>query len=380
MTDTMHDGPGDAPEPGSEAGTEPETDAETDAETEPDGGPAARGPHLPDALTGAYWLAWVFVLLAVGDVIWYVNNVKLQADPAIADVAIWVLQLLPGVASILLPAVLIARHSDAFSRARTLLFGMILYAAVQGLLIVSQPLQGFFESVTPPSADLPNLVPLSAIYNGFVALVAAFGLLYIAVGLSQARRYEDRGRRVTAFIVPIAAIFGTVVGVLAVSRIQLGDTPWSPTLAIYLGASVILGILRITVWAYLTTALIRGLVAGEEPRGGWLLGVIGGTLVVLALVLVNLSGVVDITDQTLSTLYGYVIVLSYSLGHVGLLAAFALGLPSLEGLEEDDEDDEDYDDDYEDEDDFDDEEEFEHDDEGEPDDPDEDAVEDKPGR
>jgi hypothetical protein len=355
MSDTMIEGADDAPEAAPEAVPEPPPDA--------------RGPHLPGAMTRSYWLAWAFVLLAVGDVVWYITTVKLPADPVISDLAIFVLQLLPGVAAILMPAVLLARHPDAIARARTLLFGMILYAAVQGLLIVSEPLQGFFESVSPPSQDLPNLVPMAALYNGLIALVAAFGLTYIAVGLSQVRRYVDRGGRVTALFVPIAGIFGTVVGVLAVSRLQLGSTPWSPTLAIYLGASVILGILRIVVWAYLATTLTRGLLAGEEPRRGWLLGALAGGLVVLALVLVNLNGVIDIPDQTLATAYGYVIVLAYSLGHASLLGAFALGLPSLD----------EFDDEEDDEDDYDDEEEFEHDHGDEFDDEDEDMFEDERG-
>jgi hypothetical protein len=64
---------------------------------------------------------------------------------------------------------------------------------------------------------------------------------------------------------------------------------------------------------------------------------LGAGLVIVALVLVNVVGLFDTQDQTFVTAYGYAIVLPYALGHLCLLAAFALGLPSLD--EPDDEDD-----------------------------------------
>jgi hypothetical protein len=293
-----------------------------------------REPARMRALGRVPLLAWAFVLFAIGDVVWYVGSVRLEAGSSISDITVYAFQVIPSIAAILLPAALLARHPDALSRARTLVFGTILFALVQGLLILTEPLQGFFESVTPPSEDVPSLVPLAALYNGLISLVAAFGLAYIAVGLSQARRYEDRSGSLTTLFVPVAAVFATVVGVLAVSRLQLGDTAMSPTLAIYLAASVVLGILRIVAWAYLATVATRGWLAGEDPTGGWGLGALGGGLVILALALVNLDGVLDIGEATFLTVYGYVIVLAYAFGHVGVLAAFAVGLPALDGSED----------------------------------------------
>ena len=322
----------------------PEADEAPDA----DEAPAGR-PRRPDTAGRLPWLALVFVLLAIGDVVWYLGNLHFAADASISDMVIAVLQIIPSVTAILLPAALLARHPDATSRARTLLLGTILYAVVQGMLILTEQLQGFFESATPPSDDLPFLVPLAAIYNGLVSLVAAFGLVYIAVGLSQARRYEDRPHSVTSLFVPVAAVFGTAVGVLAVSRLQLVDTPMSPTLVVYLGATVVLGVLRIAAWAYVAASAARGWEANEDPSGGWRLGALGAALIVAALVLVNLNGLLDIADQTLVTVYAYAIVLPYVLGHVILLAAFALGLPSLDDPDDEGhEPDESYDEGYED--------------------------------
>ena len=359
MNDITTDGADDAPEPG----PGPETPMTTP--------PEARGPHLPDRFGRLPWLAWVFVLLAIGDIVWYVSRLNAPATMSISDYVVYAMQVIPAVTAILLPAALLARHPDATSRARTLLFGTILYALVQGLLILSEPLQGVFENLTPASEELPFLVPLAAVYNGVISFVAAFGLAYIAVGLSQARRFADRPRSVTILFVPIAAIFGTVVGVLSVAGLDLGDLPMSPPLAIYLGTSVVLGVVRIVAWAYLATAATRGWLVGEDPAKGWGLGAIGAALVILALVLVNVNGLLAIGDETFVTVYRYLIIIAYALGHLGLLLAFALGLPALDWPDDDDDyddedDDEDGDDDEDDDgdDDRDDDEDGDDDDDG----------------
>ena len=77
-----------------------------------------------------------------------------------------------------------------------------------------------------------------------------------------ARRYEGGSRWMTAWFVPVATVFGTVVGVLAVSRIQFGDTPMTPSLAIYLASSVILGVVRVVVWACLASVVDARLAGG----------------------------------------------------------------------------------------------------------------------
>ena len=109
---------------------------------------AARGPHLPDFLVRT-WAIWIFVILTIGYLAWYVTHLNIQPDTSLSDYVIYVLQAIPSVTAILLPAAVLARHPDAWSHARTLLFGTLLYAAVQGMLILEGPLEGFFESLTP---------------------------------------------------------------------------------------------------------------------------------------------------------------------------------------------------------------------------------------
>jgi len=315
------------------------------------GGPGdepARGPHLPDVLGRAPWLAWIFVLLAIGYLVWFVRSSNVVANPSASDVVVYILRLIPSLVAILLPAALLARHPDAMRRAPTLLFGTILFAAVQGMLILAEPLQPFFESLTPASEELPFLVPLAAAFSVLIGLVSAFGLVYIGLGLTQARRYEGGSSVAISLIVPVAAILATIAGILSVARLDLGSTPMSPPLAIYLASSVFLGILRVTVWAYLTAVATRGWRAREEPLAGWQMAVLAGALVLVALALVNVNGLLDFYGDTFATAYGYVVSSSYALGHLALLAAFAIGLPSLDPLEDDEEDD-----DFDDEDDLD---------------------------
>jgi hypothetical protein len=300
----------------------------------------ARGPHLPDPLT-RHWAPAIFVVLAIGYVAWYLTNGQFPTDASLADVIVQILQVVPAVASILLPAAILWRHPDAWSSVRTILFGAILLAADQGLLLLANPLQGFFETITPPGEDLSFLVPSAALYNALISLVAVFGLGYIAVGLSLARRYADtRPRWLTGWFVPAAVVFGSVVGVIAVSKIDFGGTPMTPPLAIYLASSVVLGVLRIAVWALVASVATRGWIEGEEPRAGWSLAAVGSWLVLLALAIVNLSGVVTFPGDVVGTIIGWVIVSAYAAGHLLVLIAFLVGLPAVveDGDEEESED------------------------------------------
>jgi hypothetical protein len=294
-----------------------------------------RAARVREALTRS-WLAWVFVVLAIGFAGWYVRFQALPSGASTANIAINFLQLVPSVCAILVPAALLARHPDAPTRAGTLLAGTILFALVQGLVVLADPLQGIFETITPPSPELPDIVPLAAVYSAVVSLVAAFALGYMAFGLIQARRYEDRiPGWLTGWLVPAAAIVGGFAGVLAAERFY-ADDPMSPTLAIFLGATIILSALRMVVWAYLLVVAARGATAGEDPPSGWILATLGAAMVAFSLVLVNVSNMLDLPSEDAATWLGYVIVVGYAIGNLVVLLAFASGLPVVPGSEDDD--------------------------------------------
>jgi hypothetical protein len=291
--------------------------------------------RLPDALTRS-WLAWVFVVLALGFVGWYLRFQSLPAEASTANVVLHILQLVPSVCAILVPATLLARHPDAPARAGTLLAGTILFALVQGLVVLADPLQPVFESITPPSPELLGVVPLKAMYDGLISLVVAFGLGAIALGLTQARRYEDRVPSwLTGWLVPAATIFGSLVGVVA-AELYFGDAPMSPILAIYLAATIILGVVRVVMWAALLAVGARGAAAGEDPQSGWILVTLGAATVLVSLVLLNLTNVIDLPSEDIATWLGYVIAVAYAVGNLLLLLAFVAGLPAMPETEDDD--------------------------------------------
>jgi len=285
-------------------------------------------------------LALVFFVFALVDLAWWIVNARFAANPSSVDIATYGLQIVPSVAGVLFPAALLARHPDAVSRARVLLAGTVLFALGEALLILSTPFEAFFESVTPASTDQPGLVPLAAVYNGLISVVLALALLAMAVGLARARFYEDRSGSWTMLFVPLITVFGTVFGVLTAAGGSLDSVTLSPGLAIYIGSSVFFGVLRIVVWAYLLVSLWRGWRAGEDPGRGWFLGMLGAAFVVLTLVLLNLGGILDPQNTDFNTIYGYIAVISYGIGHVLLLAAFVARLPALDPEEDEAEEEE----------------------------------------
>jgi hypothetical protein len=310
---------------------EPATDVDVAAWR---GGRGARS--APAVLRRIPWLALVFVALAVADLYWMLRQADFLAGMSAGDIIGYGLRVTPGTAAILMPAAVLLSHRESWRRIPTVVFGTILFASVQGLAVVADPLQPIFASLTPASEELPDLVPLAALFDAIVSLASVLGVTYIALGLVQARRYEDRPSDAAALVVPIAATLATIIGVLAASRFDFGGTQLTPPLAIYLAATVALGILRVVAWAYLAATVIRGWWSGEEPNTGWWLAVLAAALVLIALALVNVSGILDTSDTTFVTAYGYVTATAYALGHLGLLAAFAVGLPAVDALDDED--------------------------------------------
>lgn len=301
-------------------------------------------PRPVFSIGGVHWIAWVFILFALGDLAWLIVSAQFAASPAFGDYVVYGLRVVPAVVAVLLPAVLLIRNPDAVTRTPVLLLGTVLFALVQGLLVLAVPLQPIFESVMPAS-EISGLVPLAAIYNALTLLTAVVGLSLIARGLSLARWYEDRTGGWPGVLVLAATIFATVVGILSLTKLDLPD-PLPTGDLVYLASSVLLGILRMAAWSYLAVSALRGLLASEEPGVGWGLAALGGGLIVIALALINIAGVVPIADQTIAEIFGWVIYSLYALGHLALLWAFAIGLPSPDDGDDFDDDEFDNDDEF----------------------------------
>ncbi len=159
-------------------------------------------------------------------------------------------------------------------------------------------------------------------------------LAFIARGLSLARWYEDRTGPWIDWLVPLATAFATVFGIVGATRLDVGDAV-PLIIPVYIGSSVVLGILRVAAWAYLLASALRGVAAGEDPRTGWQLAALAAGIVLFALVLINVVSLVAVPEDWVIDLYQWTVVLAYALGHVLLLAAFTIGLPSLDPDDDD---------------------------------------------
>lgn len=310
-------------------------DTHAGAVSEPIADQEPRGPHLPDALMALSTTAWVFLLLGLARLIWFVRDWQLA--PSATSALTFAATVVPAVGAVVLPAALALRHPDAPMRAPWLIVGTVLLAAVEGMRVLSRPLQPFFEQVAPGAPETPFLVPLAILYSAVAGLLGALAVGAIARGLSIARRYADRSSNR-----PIVALLASVVLVIAALRLAaLGQLSWdqvplTPIVIVYVGSTAVLGILSIAAWGYLTAMAIGGSRAGEEPELGWLLGAVGSAMVLGAFAANGALGLVSATPET-TTLWqdiGLVISLGFALGYLAIVAAFLLGLPSLEPVPE----------------------------------------------
>ncbi len=252
------------------------------------------------------------------------------------SLAAFVLGVAPAVCSVLLPGALLLRHPDATTRARTLLFGTLLFAVVPFFRAIEDALQVFFDGLTPPSDDL-GLAPLSIIYNEFQSVLVIFGVLYVALGLSRARRWAyTGGARIGGFIVLAVAVATAAATVYQYSQVDLSETEMTPALALWIASSVTLAILTILAWAYLAMTVTRSSISGEEPPAGWLVAAAGTCLILLTYAIGAWAGIVQTRDASLQSAIFWLSTITYSVGYLGLLGGFLLGMPSLEPPDLDD--------------------------------------------
>jgi len=300
-----------------------------------------RGPHLPDAVTRVPYAAWLFGLLALSRLIWFIRETELGPAPAPSVILAYVGGLVPAVVAVLLPAILLLRHPDAWSSARTLLLGTILFAVVEGMRVLSPALQPVFESATPGSEETPYLVPLALLYSSAQGLLATFAVANVGLGLAQTRRYLDRpGTLVIALVTGLVVVVASAARLITVSRLPFDEIPMTPTVAVYLSSAIVLGVLSVAAWGYLAATSTRGARAGEEPGGGWSLGALGAWLILSAFTIAAVAVLAEPTPETQGsfTALNQATSVIHTLGYLSLLASLLAGLPSLDPLEDDQDD------------------------------------------
>ncbi len=292
----------------------------------------ARGPRLPEAVTRYGAIVWIFVVLGLARLIWFLRESPPVEPIDLATIVTYGAAVVPAVTVVLLPAALLLRHPEAPERARTLFVGTVLFAIVEGLRVLSRPLQPVFEQITPGDDATPFLVPLALIYNAAVVLLGSFAIASIGLGLARTRRYEDAaGSRIGTATMIGAVVLVAVGAVVSVSQLRLDGIPMTPTVILYLVSGVVLSVVFAAAWAYLAAVTIRGARAGERPESGWTWAAVGSGLIIAAYVtrslLVNVSATPE--SQTMFLNIGYVLTITVGTGYLAFLAGLLLGLPSL---------------------------------------------------
>jgi hypothetical protein len=297
----------------------------------------ARGPHLPDTVTRLRALVWVFLLLGAARLIWFVRESPPVAPYDLATIVTYGAAIAPSVVVVLFPAALLLRHPDATDRARTLLLGMVLFTIIEAMRVLNPPLRPIFEQLTPGSQETPYLVPLVLVYDAAIALLGSYALANIALGLAQARRYEDpSGARVVTAVMVVAVSLVAVGGIVSVSQLPLDEIPMTPTVIAYLISSLLLSVAFAAAWAYVAAVAIRGAQSGEKPVSGWSVAAIGSGLIITAFavrsVLVSVATPTPETQQLITNI-GYALSITVAIGYLGMLVALFLGLPALDDVE-----------------------------------------------
>ena len=283
---------------------------------------------------------WAFVFLAIVDVVISIARYNEQLhDLSIGTVLSFGLGLIPSVVACLLPAALFIRHPDAWSRGRPLVIGTILLAFAVVLQLFEAPLTPVFDALTPAADDGLAIVPLAIAYNALYTVVTALGLVYLGLGLSQARRYEDRRPVPTGWIVLAIAGLATLIRFWTVLTLDFTGTPLTPVFFSYIVSFLVLGLITVGSWAYFTVSATGGAIIGESPRNGWQLASAGGWLMLLTFGIITTEGLIQPSDENVVAVLVWTTAILAAVGQLAVLAAFAVGLPELDDLDEFDDDD-----------------------------------------
>ena len=284
-----------------------------------------RPPHLPDAVTRVSPWVIPFVLLAGVQVVAAWLDWAAQGDIRDPNVVEFILvQWLPGICASLLGAALFYRHRDAHRRLPMLVVGVVLLTLAALLRLAGDPVGEALMAAAPPD-DEGWIFNSYGIYRAAITVVSIFGVVYLARGLAGARRSADV---VSGRVLGIVAVAVVVVASLISPVFAFGQFDREVLTPINI-VSLVLATIDTLAWAYLFVIAFGGWLAGERARIGWLLVALAAIIDLIFLVVLAASGFVDLSGGGV-----FLIMLSW-LGiarWVFLLTAFALGLPSMEGV------------------------------------------------
>ncbi len=242
-----------------------------------------------------------------------------------------VLDLLPVVCPVLLPAALLLRHPDAPRVARPLFFGTLMIAAAPFLQLAEPGLEAWFATLTPPPEDLEWFVPSGIVFGYVSSLIGMIGVLSVALGLSKARHWAYRSNaRAAGFAILGIGLVTALATIVSFTQTDLTEIEMTGALWAYLIASVVVSVITILTWSYLAMTLVRCALSGEEPGLGWLTAALGTCLIVATFAIGAWANIVQTSNEALNNVIFWVSNGTYSLGYLALFLGFVLGMPSLE--------------------------------------------------
>jgi Co/Zn/Cd efflux system component len=284
-----------------------------------------RGPHLPDAITRIPLGVWPFLALAALEAFGRWEQLRSIQFAHPVDYVEALVGAIGGLAVPLTGAALFLRHPNAHRRLPSITAGVSLLAAVTIVDALRVPV---LEGILRSDLDFETSLLASTVYSVIQALVRAFGVTYLAIGLEDARQFEDQTRAsgVRALLL-VGALGSPAITAFVV-------WPWPSeqvaTTLLSIGAQVLTNL----AWTYLAWTAYRGWAAGEEPHTGWALVVLvaAGNVVVsmLAAVLNLVVWAIGPTDSQVPVVFeAFRVLVAVIAGlWVALLAAFWLGLPA----------------------------------------------------
>jgi hypothetical protein len=284
-----------------------------------------RGPHLPGVMSRVPLGAWPFVAVAALEAFGQWEQIRSIQSGHPVDYVEAVIGAIGRLAAPLIGAALFLRHPSAHRTMPAITLGVVLLAA---LTIVDALRDVVLEGIVQSELDFETATLASTGYSVIQALIRVFAVTYIALGLVDARQFQDRARASgIRVLLLVAALLAPAITAFVV-------WPWPQEHVLTTLLSLAAQVATNLAWTYLAWIAVRGWAAGEEPNVAWgLTAIVGAGNLFVAVLAAGLNLVVWASGPTESQVpvafeVFRVLLAFLAVLWVLLLAAFWLGLPA----------------------------------------------------
>ena len=185
-------------------------------------------------------------------------------------------------------------------------------------------------TLAPPVDDMSFMSPVPQAYSVLTSFVGALGMLFLARGLSSARRHESAGPVPgLAILLTVIALLSSGITTLSVAVVQYYDVT-AVSIGL-IGATLVANLVGTLALVYLVVVSLGGWFGQERPRASWGLAAVGAGLVLLERLTMPFVGMIPASQEVL---FGIASALAAGelLGWVLVVVAFAMGLSSTDSV------------------------------------------------